>query len=193
MKNICIFTGSSSGAKQHYLEAAQELGRAIAAQGMGIVYGGATIGLMGGVADACLEAGGPVIGVIPRALADLEVAHTGLTQLHIVGSMHERKALMAERSDGFIALPGGLGTLDELFEIWTWAQLGEHQKPVALLNVDGFFDPLLAYLDHVVEEGFIKPEHRNMLIVCSTANETLDAMAAYAPPQVPKLIRPSEV
>lgn len=193
MKSICIFTGSSLGTKPRYLAAAQELGRAIAARGMGVVYGGATIGLMGGVADACLEAGGPVIGVIPRALADLEVAHTGLTELHIVGSMHERKALMAQRSDGFIALPGGLGTLDELFEIWTWAQLGEHQKPVALLNVKGFFDPLLTYLDSVVEEGFIKPEHRKMLIVAGTADETLDAMAAYKPPQVSKLIKPSDL
>lgn len=192
MKNICVFTGSSTGKNPRYMDMAQTLGTAIAERGMGVVYGGATIGLMGGVADACLEGGGPVIGVIPRALADLEVAHSGLTELHIVGSMHERKALMAERSDGFIAMPGGLGTLDELFEIWTWAQLGEHSKPVALLNVVGFFDPLLTYLDHVVEEGFIKADHRRMLIVGSTADETLDAMAAYEPPQVSKLIKPSE-
>lgn len=193
MKSICIFTGSSSGTRPRYLAAAQELGRAITERGMGVVYGGATIGLMGGVADACLGAGGSVTGVMPRALAELEIAHKGLTEQHIVGSMHERKALMAERSDGFIALPGGLGTLDELFEIWTWGQLGEHQKPVALLNVEGFFDPLLAYLDRVVEEGFIKPEHREMLIVGGTANETLDAMAAYQPPQVAKLIKPSDL
>lgn len=192
MKSICIFTGSSSGKSPRYLEAAQGLGQTIAKRGMGVVYGGATIGLMGAVADACLEGGGEVVGVIPKALASLEVAHTGLTELHIVGSMHERKALMAERSDGFIALPGGLGTLDELFEIWTWAQLGEHQKPVALLNVEGFFEPLLAYLDHVVEEGFIKPDHRAMLIVANTASEALDAMASYNPPQISKLIKPSE-
>lgn len=193
MKNICVFTGSSSGTRPRYLAVAQELGRAIAARDMGVVYGGATIGLMGGVADACLEAGGSVTGVMPRALAELEIAHKGLTQQHIVGSMHERKALMAERSDGFIALPGGLGTLDELFEIWTWAQLGEHQKPVALFNVAGFFDPLLAYLDHVVEEGFVKAVHRKMLIVGGTAKKTLDAMASYEPPKVSKLIKPSDL
>jgi hypothetical protein len=192
MKNICIFTGSSEGNAPQYMAAARALGSAIGGRGMSIVYGGATIGLMGGVADACLEAGGPVIGVMPRALAELEIVHKGLTEQHIVASMHERKAIMAERSDGFIALPGGLGTLDELFEIWTWGQLGEHAKPVALLNVEGFFDPLLAYLDSVVEQGFIKSEHRHMLIVGKSPAETLSAMAAYAPPEVPKLINPSE-
>lgn len=188
MKNICVFCGSSEGSSQGYLEAASALGRSIAGRGCGIVYGGASIGLMGAVADACLEAGGEVIGAIPRALVDLEIAHGALTTQHLVDSMHERKALMAEQSDGFIALPGGLGTLDELFEIWTWAQLGEHQKPVALLNVSGFFDPLLAYLDHVVAEGFIKPGHRKMLIVAETADAVLDAMASYTPPSVSKII-----
>lgn len=188
MKTICIFTGSSPGHNPQHEAAARSLGGTIAARGMGIVYGGASIGLMGAVADACLDAGGSVIGVMPKALADLEIAHNGLTEQHIVATMHERKALMADMSDGFLALPGGLGTLDELFEIWTWAQLGEHQKPVAILNVNGFFDPLLAYLDHVVEEGFIKPAHRDMLIVHETADEVLDAMTSYDPPSVTKII-----
>lgn len=188
MKTICIFTGSSPGHNPQHEAAALSLGGTIAARGMGIVYGGASIGLMGAVADACLDAGGSVIGVMPKALADLEIAHNGLTEQHIVATMHERKALMADMSDGFLALPGGLGTLDELFEIWTWAQLGEHQKPVAILNVNGFFDPLLAYLDHVVEEGFIKPAHRDMLIVHETADEVLDAMTSYDPPSVAKII-----
>lgn len=188
MKTICIFTGSSPGHNPQHEAAVRSLGGTIAARGMGIVYGGASIGLMGAVADACLDAGGSVIGVMPKALADLEIAHNGLTEQHIVATMHERKALMADMSDGFLALPGGLGTLDELFEIWTWAQLGEHQKPVAILNVNGFFDPLLAYLDHVVEEGFIKPAHRDMLIVHETADEVLDAMTSYDPPSVAKIV-----
>lgn len=188
MKFICIFTGSSSCVSPHYIASARTLGSAIAARGMGIVYGGASIGLMGAVADACLEAGGDVTGVMPKALANLEIAHKGLTAQHIVSTMHERKALMAEKSDGFIALPGGLGTLDELFEIWTWGQLGEHRKPVGMLNVDGFFDPLLGYLDHVVREDFIKPAHRDMLIVGRTPEEVLDAMTAYDPPSVAKII-----
>lgn len=188
MKTICIFTGSSSGNNPQHMASARSLGGTVAARGMGIVYGGATIGLMGAVADACLDAGGRVVGVMPKALADLEIAHKGLTEQHIVSTMHERKALMADMSDGFLALPGGLGTLDELFEIWTWGQLGEHQKPVAILNVGGFFDPLLTYLDHVVAEGFIKPAHREMLIVHETADEVLDAMISYDPPSVAKII-----
>src|SRR6185295_14308405 len=165
MKRICLFCGSSPRLHNGYLDLAGEFGRLLAARGIELVYGGGSTGLMGAAADACLRAGGRVIGVIPGALARKEVLHEGLTDLRIVGSMHERKALMADLSDGFAALPGGLGTLDEWFEIWTWAQLGFHHKPIGLLNFEGFFDPLLAFLDHLVAEGFVRPEHRAMAVV----------------------------
>lgn len=185
---FCVFCGASSGRLPVYAEAAGLLGRRLAESGIGLVYGGASVGLMGTVADAALAHGGEVIGVIPRALADKEIAHHGLTELHVVGSMHERKAMMADLSDGFIALPGGIGTLEELFEVWTWAQLGYHAKPAALLDVNGFYDRLQSFIDHVVEEGFLKPVHRSMLIAASDVDALLARMQGYEPPVVPKWI-----
>jgi uncharacterized protein (TIGR00730 family) len=192
MLSVCVFCGSNTGARDGYSEAARQVGRAIAMHGLTLVYGGAAVGLMGTLADAALDAGGRVVGVIPRALVERELAHSGLSELHEVSSMHERKAMMADRSDAFLALPGGAGTLEELFEVWTWAQLGHHQKPVGLLNVDRFFDALLAFLDHQVGERFIRPEHRAMLIVESDIIGLLDRFAAYSPPSVEKWIRPTE-
>lgn len=190
MKRICVFCGSSPGRHESYLAAANKLGATLALRGIGLVYGGASVGLMGAVANAAKNAGGEVIGVIPQALVDKEVAHTGLTDLRIVSSMHERKALMAELSDGFIAMPGGIGTLEELFEIWTWAQLGTHSKPSALLNVNGFFDKLLSFMDDVVGDGFLKPAHREMLVVASEPSELLQRFADYRVPSQSKWIAP---
>lgn len=184
IRRLCIFCGSSPGRDPAYSAAAAELGKLLAERRIGVVYGGASIGLMGTVADAAQAAGGEVIGVIPRALVEWEVAHTGLVDLRVVASMHERKALMAELSDGFIALPGGIGTLEELFEVWTWAQLGSHRKPCALLNVRAFYDPLLSFLDFVSGEGFLRPMHRNMLLVGKGPEELLAKMESYrAPPE----------
>lgn len=180
---FCVFCGASPGNSPAYQQAATELGHAMADAGIGLVYGGASVGLMGIVANAVLARGGEVIGVIPRFLADKELAHKKLTRLHVVGSMHQRKAMMASLADGFIALPGGIGTLEELFEIWTWAQLGQHQKPCALLNTNGFYDRLTEFLDHVAAEGFIKPPYRNMLIVKNEAGTLLPAMQSYQPPE----------
>ncbi|WP_016746323.1 TIGR00730 family Rossman fold protein, partial [Rhizorhabdus wittichii] len=160
LRALCVFCGSSPGVDPVHGVAARALGAALAEAGIDLVYGGGRVGLMGMVADSVLAAGGRVTGVIPKALADLEVAHLGLTELHVVGSMHERKAMMADRSDGFIALSGGIGTFEELFEIWTWGQLGDHAKPVALLNVAGFYDKLAGFLDDVVTAGFLRPAHR---------------------------------
>jgi uncharacterized protein (TIGR00730 family) len=185
---LCIFAGSSSGANPNYLRAAQTLGALLAQRKVGLVYGGASVGLMGAVADAALQAGGEVIGVIPRSLVAREVAHKKLPDLRIVGSMHERKATMAHLSDGFIAIPGGIGTLEELFEIWTWAQLGEHEKPCALLNTDNYYAPLLAFIDKVVSDAFLKPAHREMLLVDSDPERLLDRMNRYIPPIVIKWI-----
>ncbi|MDX2171190.1 MAG: TIGR00730 family Rossman fold protein [Deltaproteobacteria bacterium] len=179
---VCVFCGSSPGADPAFAGAAEALGRTLAAQRIGLVYGGASVGLMGRLADAALAAGGEVIGVIPRALVDQEVAHRGLADLRVVGSMHERKALMAELSDAFVALPGGLGTLDELFEILTWAQLGLHHKPIGLLDVGGYFDPLLAFLDGAVHARFVAPAHRAMLLRADTPAALLDACRHYQPP-----------
>ena len=192
MRRICVFSGSSPGQHPAYKEAATALGTLLAREGIGLVYGGASVGLMGALADAARAAGGEVIGVIPQSLVDHEIAHTGLDDLRIVGSMHERKALMAELSDAFIALPGGIGTFEELFEVWTWAQLGSHAKPCALLNVLGFYDRLLAFLDHVVAEAFLKPMHRNMLIVEQDAATLLAALRRYQPPVVTKWISREE-
>jgi uncharacterized protein (TIGR00730 family) len=184
MNRLCVFCGSSPGRDPAYLAVAAELGTLLAKRRIGLVYGGASIGLMGALADAAQAAGGEVIGVIPHALVEWEVAHAGLADLRIVASMHERKALMAELSDGFIALPGGIGTLEELFEVWTWAQLGSHSKPCALLNVLGFYDRLLGFLDFVVQEAFMRPIHRNMLLVGETPEGLLGEMARYrAPPE----------
>jgi uncharacterized protein (TIGR00730 family) len=189
---LCVFCGSSSGQDPVYREAARSLGETMAAQGIDLVYGGASVGLMGAVADAALAKGGHVIGVMPQALVDKEIAHGGLSDLRVVGSMHERKALMAELADGFIALPGGLGTFEELFEVWTWAQLGYHRKPCALLNAGGFYDKLTDFLDDVVERGFVKPIHRAMLIVENEPSALIEAVRAYEPPTVDKWIKAGE-
>jgi uncharacterized protein (TIGR00730 family) len=182
MERLCVFSGSSPGAHSDYLRAAQELGRALADQDVALVYGGASVGLMGAVADAMLDAGGEAIGVIPQALVDREIAHPGLADLRVVGSMHERKALMAELADGFVALPGGMGTLEELFEVYTWTQLGLHSKPLGLLDVRGYYDELVAFLDHTVEERFMTVEHREMLVVEERAEALLEAFRRWRAP-----------
>jgi len=186
LNTICVFCGSSGGLKPGYRAAATELGELLAAGGLTLIYGGGSTGLMGTVADATLGAGGEVIGVIPHALVAKEVSHSGLTKLHVVDSMHERKALMASLSDAFIALPGGFGTAEELCEILTWGQLGIHQKPVGLLNVEGFFDALLEWLDHSSREGFIRPEHRQLLLADTNPSRLLARMSAYEIPTVEK-------
>jgi uncharacterized protein (TIGR00730 family) len=178
----CVFSGSNWGVRAEYGRAANELGELLVEAGIGLVYGGASVGLMGAVADAVLRKGGEVIGVIPQSLVDKEVAHKGLHDLRITSSMHERKALMADLSDGFIALPGGIGTLEETFEVWTWAQLGHHVKPCALLNIEGFYDGLSSFLDTVLKEGFLKDVHRNMLISEDDPKSLLTAMTAYVAP-----------
>ena len=185
-KRICVFAGSSPGRQPQYVEAAQQLGEELCARGYDLVYGGGRVGLMGTVADSVLGHGGQVIGVIPEALAEKEVAHRGLTDLRIVTSMHERKALMAELSTAFIALPGGLGTLEELFEVLTWVQLGIHTKPCGLVNVGGYFNGLLEFISHAVEERFLKPDHQSMILVDSDIKALLDAVEAFVPPTVEK-------
>ncbi len=176
--NICVYCGSSPGRGPGYSAVAQRFGRALVARGFGLIYGGGRVGLMGVIADAVLEAGGTVVGVIPQALAALEVAHRGLTELIVTESMHARKMAMAERADAFVALPGGIGTLEELFEVWTWTQLGFHDKPCGLLNVDGYFDHLVQFLDHAVREQYLKREHRGILVVENEPEALLDALAA---------------
>ena len=192
MARICIFAGSNRGVQPEYGAVASDLGRALATRGIGVVYGGARIGVMGALADAALAAGGHVTGVIPAALAEKEVAHAGLSDLRIVGSMHERKAMMADLSDAFVALPGGWGTLEEFFEVLTWAQLGLHTKPCGLLNVAGYFDPLLAFLDHTITEGFVRREQQAMVVVASTVADLLKRFASYRPPTVEKWIERTE-
>jgi uncharacterized protein (TIGR00730 family) len=192
MRRLCVFCGSSPGQDPTYRSLAAAFGELLARRGLGVVYGGGRVGLMGALADAALAAGGEVIGVIPQALLEREVGHSGLTKLHVVGSMHERKALMAELAEGFVALPGGIGTLEELFEVWTWAQLGLHEKPVGLLEAGGFYQPLLAFLDHLVVTGFVRPADRAMLITTSSPEDLLARFAAYVPPPVPKWITPAE-
>jgi uncharacterized protein (TIGR00730 family) len=182
MKRVCVFAGSSAGVRPEYMAAATDLGRVLAARGIGLVYGGARVGLMGAVADAVLTGGGAVTGVIPRALVEKEVAHSGLTELRVVTTMHERKALMADLSDAFIALPGGWGTLDEFFEILTWAQLGLHRKPCGVLNVQGYFDRLLSFLDHSVEQGFVRREYGSLFAVSAEPSRLLAALAAAPTP-----------
>lgn len=189
---LCVFCGSSPGHDPSYLAAARNLGAALARAGIGLVYGGASVGLMGAVADAVMSDGGEVVGVMPQSLVDKEIAHKDLADLRIVGSMHERKALMAELADGFVALPGGLGTFEELFEVWTWAQLGYHRKPCSLLNVGGFYDKLAGFLDDVVSRGFLKPIHRSMLIVEQDPDALIRAIRAYQPPVVDKWIKAGE-
>lgn len=189
---ICVFCGSSIGALPGYRTAAEGFGALLAAEGIGLVYGGASVGLMGAAADAALAGGAEVIGVIPRSIAEHEIAHGGLTALHVVGSMHERKALMAELSDAFVALPGGIGTLEELFEVWTWAQLGLHRKPCGLLNVMGFFDGLSGFLRRVVADGFLRPEHHAMMMVDEKPGSLLRRMREYTPPEITKWIDTEE-
>jgi uncharacterized protein (TIGR00730 family) len=181
MRRVCVFCGSSPGARPAYAEATVELARLLARDGIGLVYGGARVGLMGLLADTALAEGGEAIGVIPQGLVDREIAHTGLTELRVVGSMHERKALMAELSDAFVALPGGLGTLEELFEIYTWAQLGLHRKPCALLNVEGYYSGVAAFLDHAVAERFVREEHRALLIVEEEPGALIERLRHHDP------------
>jgi uncharacterized protein (TIGR00730 family) len=188
ISTLCVFCGSSPGHDPAHADAARALGRAIAEAGIDLVYGGGHVGLMGIVADTVLAHGRRAIGVIPKALADLEVAHTGLSELHIVGSMHERKAMMADRSDGFIALSGGIGTFEELFEIWTWGQLGYHAKPVGLLNVAGFYDKLVGFVDDVVAAGFLRQAHRDMLLSGDDAAALVAGMRDYRPTAMEKWI-----
>ena len=192
MDRICVFCGSARGVDPAYAEAARLTGTALARRGLGLVYGGGHVGLMAVVADAALAAGGEVIGVIPDALAARELAHTGVTDLRIVGSMHERKALMASLSDGFIALPGGYGTLEELCEVLTWAQLGLHPKPCGLLNTRGYFNHLLALFDHAVTEGFLLPVHRALVLEETDPEALFDRLAAYQPPPLHRWIDSDE-
>jgi uncharacterized protein (TIGR00730 family) len=192
VKSICVYCGSSPGRLPQYQQAAAELGRRLASRDITLVYGGASVGLMGVVADAVLDAGGKAIGVIPEALAVKEVAHAELSEQFIVHSMHERKARMADLSDGFIALPGGWGTLEEIFEILTWAQLGFHGKPCGLLNVHGYFDGLFSFLEHAIDEQFVKPIYRNMLIMAERSDELLERFESYQAPKVRKWLSPSE-
>jgi uncharacterized protein (TIGR00730 family) len=184
LRRVCVFCGSSPGVRPDYAGAARALGEELAARGIGLVYGGSHVGLMGTIADACRTAGGEVTGVIPASLVEAEVAHTGLDDLRIVGTMHERKALMSELSDGFVALPGGFGTLDEFCEAVTWSQLGLHQppKPCGLLDVAGYFAPLVRLFDAAVAEGFVRPEHRGLVLVASTPGDILDALALWEGP-----------
>jgi uncharacterized protein (TIGR00730 family) len=192
MRAICVFCGSSHGSRQSYTDAARDTGRRIAEQGYTLVYGGARVGLMGTVADAALDAGGRVIGVLPRALEDKEIGHEGLSELHLVDSMHERKAMMADFSDAFLALPGGVGTLEEIFEVWTWGQLGYHHKPCGFLNIDGYYDHLIAFLDHQVEEGFTRDVMRAMAQIAGTPGDLIGLFENYTPPSAPKWIERSE-
>ncbi|WP_421790619.1 TIGR00730 family Rossman fold protein [Hyphobacterium sp.] len=183
LSSICVYCGSNSGTHPEYLAAARAMGEALAERELSLIYGGGKVGLMGAVADACLAAGGRVVGIIPEFLAVKEVAHKGLTELIVVDSMHTRKAEMERLSDGFIAMPGGIGTMEELFEIWTWSQLGQHRKPCGLLDAAGYFDHLNAFLDRMSADGFVNPEHRAMLHRSDDANALLDAFVAYdAPP-----------
>jgi uncharacterized protein (TIGR00730 family) len=192
MKRICVYCGSSPGLLPDYREAATALGNTLAERGIGLVYGGASIGVMGAVADGVLEKGGSVIGVIPFALATREVAHASLDELIVVESMHERKAKMAEYSDGFIALPGGWGTLEEIFEMLTWAQLGFHEKPCGLLNVGRYYDHLYGFLEHAIDQRFVREEYRPMMMMENTAEALLDRFEAYRAPKVRKWIGPEQ-
>lgn len=188
IERICVFCGSSSGQRPEYQLAAESLGAQLAERGIGLVYGGGRVGLMGIVADAVLRAGGEVIGVIPRALWEREVGHERLTELHVVDSMHARKAMMAERADAFLTLPGGLGTMEELFEVWTWAMLGLHAKPIGLLNVAAYFDSLIAFLDYATTEGFIAPGPRASVLVDPSVESLLDRLTEFQPPRRPQWI-----
>ncbi|HKR08723.1 MAG TPA: TIGR00730 family Rossman fold protein [Gemmatimonadaceae bacterium] len=188
IRKLAVFCGSSAGARPDYIQGARSFGELLAQRGIGVVYGGSNVGLMAAIANEVADNLGEVIGVIPQALVQREVANTSLADLRVVGSMHERKALMADLCDGFVAMPGGIGTLEEFFEVWTWAQLGMHDKPCGLLNIAGYFDPLLAFVDRAVDEEFVRPAHRAMVIVEEDAGRLLDRFAAYDPPRVAKWI-----
>jgi hypothetical protein len=192
MKAICVYCGSSPGRLDVYASAARALGQAMVERDLGLVYGGASIGLMGLIADTVMQLGGRAVGVIPKGLARKEVVHRHLTELHVTQSMHERKTLMAELSDGFIAMPGGIGTFEEIFEIWTWAQLGIHAKPCGLLNVAGYYDALTTFLDHAAAEQFLKPDQRSLLMVEQQPQALLDRFASYQPPSVRKWLDADE-
>jgi len=192
MKRICVYCGSNPGRLPDYRESARQLGHELAARGLGLVYGGASVGVMGAVADAVLERGGNAIGVIPRSLATREVAHSRLDELIVVDSMHARKAQMAELSDGFIALPGGWGTIEEIFEMLTWAQLGFHEKPCGLLNVASYYDHLFAFLEEAVRQQFVKEEYRPMIMMDEAPDRLLDRFSAYRAPRVRKWIGAEE-
>lgn len=188
MRSLCVFCGANFGTRPAYADAARLVGRMLAEKGIRLVYGAGNVGLMGAMADACLASGGKVIGVIPDSLVRHEVAHLGLTELRVVHTMHERKAMMADLSDAFMALPGGLGTFEELFEVWTWAQLGLHQKPLGLLNVAGYFDPLVQMVRHGMEEGFLRQKHLDSLLVDTDALGLLQALDNFSPTFTPKWI-----
>jgi len=188
LRRICVFCGSSSGTRLVYQQAAQTVGRLLCRRGIELVYGGGKVGLMGTLANACLTEGGRVIGVIPQALADKELSHTGLTELRIVSSMHERKSVMADLSDAFVSLPGGFGTWEEFFEVLTWSQLGIQHKPCAVLNVNGYYDPLIAMADSALSEGFLRNVHRDLLLSDSDPERLLDRLSNYAVPTVDKWI-----
>jgi uncharacterized protein (TIGR00730 family) len=190
LHTICVFCAAGAGRDPLYAAEARRMGIYLAECGRRLVYGGGRTGLMGALADGALAAGGEVIGIMPRHLVDHEVAHTGLTELRVVGSMHERKAMLAELSDGFLAMPGGLGTLEELFEIWTWGQLGLHRKPYGMLNVNGYFTPLLTFLDHAVSEQFLRPEYRALLVVDTEPAVLIARMEAMEPPPLPRWVTP---
>jgi uncharacterized protein (TIGR00730 family) len=192
VRRICVYAGSNPGSHPAYAEAAQALASTMAGREIGLVYGGGKVGLMGVLADTVLEHGGEAIGVMPQALIDREIGHPGLTDLRVVHSMHERKALMAELSDAFVAVPGGIGTLEELIEVYTWSQLGIHDKACGVLNVRGYYDHLAALLDHAVAEGFLRPQHRVVLSVAGEPAELLDRLAAFEPPAVGKWLELEE-
>ena len=193
LRNVCVYCGSRPGRRTIYLDAARELADAIVERNLGLVYGGASVGLMGALADAVLNNGGSVVGVIPHALARKEIAHDGLSSLIVTESMHERKMVMSTHSDAFVAMPGGIGTLEELFEMWTWGQLGIHAKPCGLLNIGSYFDGLAGFLDHAVDEAFVKPPHRAMLMIEDSPAALLDRFVSYESPDVEKWVTRTEV
>ncbi len=184
LTSVCVYCGSSSRVSDRYKEAARALGRELASKGVALVYGGGQVGLMGIAADAALEGGGEVIGIIPSHIRDMEVDHTGLTELHVVDSMHTRKMMMFDRADAFVVLPGGLGTLDEMFEIITWRQLAIHDKPVVLVNIDGYWDPMISMIDGMIEAGFVRPEHKNLFSVVDTVEAIIPALDQEPAPMI---------
>ncbi len=193
MKTVCVFCGSGKGERGSYAEAARLLWQTLARRGLRVVFGGGQVGLMGVLADAVLDAGGEAVGVMPKALLEKEIGHQSLTELHVVSTMHERKALMADLSDAFIALPGGYGTFEELLEVLTWAQLSLHEKPCGLLNVEGFYEALLSLFDHAFEEGFVRGDHRALALTAEDPERLLDLMQSHTPPSTEKWVPPEEL